>query len=294
MVVVVREVGKMALADFLNRAPPAPVDEMGMPAGRDVPMTTGGPVVSGIQEYLRILGQQGVQPTPQNVNRARAPDRGVAPRAPMNVLPQQGERGWSADTGNWDTGNTSAPPTSVPPPDPNASNPGAANSGLLESLAPLILGGAPLAAILGRQYLDSRGKPPGTPADVAPAPGADLLNTKGPGFAPEYARPPGSITDTAGFKPEYGNAPAAEAIRSAVAPAEAAPRPLLQTAGVDLQPAPAPARAPSGPGFDPEIPPSPAKEAIDKAVEEPATTRAKPSQRGAPGKTARAKLRARL
>jgi len=266
----------MPIADFLNRAPPQAVDEMGQPAG-NVPMTTGGPVVSGIQEYLRILGQQGVQPTPQNVNRARAPDRGVAPRAPMNVLPPQGERGWSADTGNWDTGNTSAAPTSVVPPDPNA---GAASSGLLQSLAPAILGGAPLAAILGRQYLDSRGKPPGTPADVvapAPAPGADLLNTKGPGFEPEVPRPPGSITDTAGFKPEYGNAPAAEAIRSAVAPAEVAPRPLLQTAGVDLQPAPAPARAPSGPGFDPEIPPSPVKEAIDKAfpADEPAPPRAK-------------------
>jgi hypothetical protein len=277
MVVVVREVGEMALADFFNRAPPQAVDEMGQPAG-NVPMTTGGPVVSGIQEYLRILGQQGVQPTPQNVNRARAPDRGVAPRAPMNVLPQQGERGWSADTGNWDTGNTSAAPTSVAQPDPNA---GAASSGLLQSLAPAILGGAPLAAILGRQYLDSRGKPPGTPADVAPAPGADLLNTKGPGFEPEVPRPPGSITDTAGFKPEYGNAPAAEAIRSAVAPARA-PTPAA-TPGVPDSTLLPPVKttggalAPSGPGFEPEIPPSPAKDAIDKALpaDEPASPRAK-------------------
>ena len=272
----------MALADWLQRPPPQAVDEMGQPAGRVVPMNTGAPQVSGIQEYLAKLG---LQPNAQNINRARVGDTSVAPRAPMNVLPQRGEL-WAADTGSWDQGgDTSAAPakTVVPPPDPNASNPGAANSGLLASLAPAILGGAPLAAILGRQYLDSRGNPPGTApvAEPASVPGADLLNTKGPGFAPEVARPPGSIMDSAGFKPEYGGSPAAEAIRAAVAPAEAAPRPLLQTAGVDLQPAPAPVRAPSGPGFDPEIPSSPTSAAIDKAVptDAPAAPRAKAKSR---------------
>jgi hypothetical protein len=61
----------MSIYDWMQRPAPQAVDQMGLPAGRDVSMTTGGPQNSGIQDYLAMLAKQGVPPTAQNMNRAR-------------------------------------------------------------------------------------------------------------------------------------------------------------------------------------------------------------------------------
>jgi hypothetical protein len=228
----------------------------------EAPMTTGGPVVSGIQEYLAKLQSQGLPPTPQNVNRIReATSNGVTlPRPP--IPPAEGV--------------TSAAPTSVAQPDPNASNPGAASSGLLESLAPLILGGAPLAAILGRRAMDMR-----TPA--AEAPGASLLRLPAPEVPLQVGGPetpirlggpttPAQVEGARAGTPQLAAPGEAPAIKL---PAVPTGNPTIPLPDSGPTPRATPETTPKGPGFDTEYAPSPAKEAIDKAVEEPKTPRAK-------------------
>jgi len=276
----------------------------------EAPMTTGGPVVSGIQEYLRKLQGQGLPPTPQNVNRIReATSNGVTlPRPP--IPPQPGPdrtvEGYQPNMGEPDTSSrppTPAPQMQMPPNEGGTPRPPDGSGDPVTQGSPR--GPSPQAVGLPE---------PGGPPQAFPALGRDILNlrpllqllTTPNASLNQFMRVPdaeyagnspigasGKVMDV----PMEGTALEGPPKRPQLAgpqPRPATPAAPLAIAGPRAQQA-LPAPAPSGPGFSPEYAPggarqlsgpgfspeyninSPAKAAIDKAVpaDEPVAPRAK-------------------
>ena len=252
-----------------------------------VPMTTGGPQVSGIQEYLAKLAAQGAKPTPQNVNRARVGDTSAAPSKSMDVLPSRADRtveGYEPNprdvapqrdpmTLSRDEmsprigGNGGTVPPQLPPDalgsderSPSISGPGGIGATLgaggLGALIIKLLGGGgsgapviPPITSTGPTPNPAIGGPAIPPAVSGPNPGAPQIAA--PGERPPI--PMGSVPT--------GNPPIA-------LPDSNVPPPKLQTAGVDLQRPPASMIAPPGAAAEnASLTPNPTSAAISKALE---------------------------
>ena len=269
-----------------------------------VPMTTGGPQVSGIQEYLAKLAAQGAKPTPQNVNRARVGDTSAAPSKSMDVLPSRADRtveGYEPNprdavpqrdpmTLSRDEmsprigGNGGTVPPQLPPDvlgsderSPSISGPGGIGAalgagGLGALIIKLLSGGGGSAPVI----------PPITPIGVGgpqgalPAPTPALPPTEmsprigGPAIPPVVGGPnPGAPQIAApGERPPIPMGSVPTGNPPIALPDSNVPPPRLQTAGVDLQRPPASMIAPPGAAAEnASLTPSPTSAAISKALE---------------------------
>jgi hypothetical protein len=283
----------------------------------EAPMTTGGPVVSGIQEYLRKLQSQGLPPTPQNVNRIReATSNGVTlPRPPIpptegatsappsrSIAPNAASDSATLASGDVRVGMPQVETPAILPDAmgmiPDSAVPaaglaaGALGAGGLGALILKLLGGnVPAITPTGATSLP--------PTEMSPRLGGPAANPALNAPDPRLALPPAEVSPRIGGPAIPAQVEGARAgTPQLAAPGERPPIPLgavptgeptIPLPGPGTVPRATPETTPKGPGFDPEV-----GKAIDKAVEEPPTTRAKPSQRGAPGKTARGKLKVRI